>query len=99
MTKKEADRGAGGALAEVRPYEEGDVLFVWVAAVGALKAGILAEVVAPVVPSVRVAAVLKVYELHGGHRANCTPRLHLLRSRASRSNRYALSFYRYHIPV
>lgn len=51
---------------------------VRVAVIVALKASILAEVIAPVIASIRVAAVLKVYELHSGHHPHCSSRLHLL---------------------
>ncbi len=47
-----ADRRTGAAFVEVGSHKESNVLLVRVAVIGALKAGILTEVVAPIIASV-----------------------------------------------
>lgn len=75
-----ADRRTGAAFVEIGSHKEGDVLLVRVTVVGTLEAGVLTEVVAPIVTSVRVAAILEIYELHGGYGAHISSRLHVLHS-------------------
>ncbi len=75
---KKADRRIGAAFIEIGSHKEGNVLLVRVTVVVALKAGILTEVVAPIVSPVRVAAILEIYKLHGGHGAHVSSRLHVL---------------------
>ena len=68
----------GCPLIQICSHENLHMLIVRVSGVVALKSCVLVEVVAPIMPTVRIAAVLKVYELHASKSANCSPVLHFL---------------------